>query len=65
MEALEKERLETERVRREKEEKKEARRRELEERRKAIGEKRARKQADSFLDGLGADLGAAEEKKED
>jgi hypothetical protein len=65
MEALEKERLETERVRKEKEEKKDARRREIEERRRAIGEKRARKQADSFLDGLGADLGAAEDKKED
>ncbi|KAH6678300.1 hypothetical protein B0J14DRAFT_474074 [Halenospora varia] len=53
MEALEKERLETERVRKEREEKKEARKREIEERRKAIGEKRAKKQADSFLDSLG------------
>ncbi|KUJ20564.1 uncharacterized protein LY89DRAFT_550176, partial [Mollisia scopiformis] len=52
MEALEKERLETERVRKEREAKKEKRRLEIEERRKAIGEKRARKQADSFLDGL-------------
>jgi hypothetical protein len=65
MEALERERVETERVRREKEEKKEARRKEIEERRRAIGEKRARKQADSFLDGLGADLGASEERKVD
>ena len=64
MEALEKERVETERVRKEKEERKEARRKEIEERRKAIGEKRAKKQADNFLDGLGVDLGAAEEEKE-
>ncbi|RDL42008.1 Uncharacterized protein BP5553_01987 [Venustampulla echinocandica] len=56
MEALEAERLETERVRKEREEKKEARKREIEERRRAIGEKRAKKQADSFLDGLNTDL---------
>ncbi|KAN0117606.1 protein of unknown function (DUF4078) domain containing protein [Hyaloscypha variabilis] len=64
MEALERNRVETERVRREKEEKKEARKKEIEERRRAIGEKRAKKQAESFLDGLGADLGATEEGKE-
>ncbi|CAG8980494.1 hypothetical protein HYALB_00013095 [Hymenoscyphus albidus] len=56
MESLEAERLETERKRREREEKKELRKREIEERRKAIGEKRARKQAESFLEGLGNDL---------
>lgn len=58
MEALEKERKETERIRREREERKEARRKEIELRRKEIGEKRSRKQADSFLEGLTADLGA-------
>ena len=58
MEALERERVETKRVRREKEGKKEARKRKIEERRRAIGEKRAKKQADSFLEGLGADLGS-------
>lgn len=65
MEALERERVETERLRREREEKKEARRREIEERRRAIGEKRARKQADSFLDGLGVDIGASERARGD
>jgi hypothetical protein len=65
MEALERERVETERLRREREEKKEARRREIEERRRAIGEKRARKQADSFLDGLGVDIGASEPARGD
>lgn len=53
MEALERERVETGRVRREREEKKEERRREIEERRRVLGEKRAKKQADVFLDGLG------------
>ncbi|KAG0649564.1 Coiled-coil domain-containing [Hyphodiscus hymeniophilus] len=57
MEALERERLETERMRMEREGKKEARKREIEERRKQIGEKRAKKQANSFLTGLEADLG--------
>ena len=57
MEALERERVDTERTRRERENKKEARKREIEERRRQIGEKRAKKQADSFLEGLGADLG--------
>ncbi|KAH8809954.1 hypothetical protein F5882DRAFT_391080 [Hyaloscypha sp. PMI_1271] len=65
MEALERERVETEKVRMEKEGKKEARRKEIEERRRAIGEKRAMKQAASFLDGLGADLGGAPEQKGD
>lgn len=63
MEALEQERLETERIRLEREEKKERRKKEIEERRKAIGEKRAKKQADSFLDGLGTDLGSPGEQK--
>lgn len=61
MEALEAERLETERKRKEREEKKEQRKREIEERRKAIGEKRAKKQAENFLDGLGADLNPSAE----
>ena len=61
MEALEKERLETERVRREREDKKEQRKREIEERRKQIGEKRARKQAESFLEGLGGEMGEKDE----
>jgi hypothetical protein len=56
MEALEKERLDTEKVRRERVEKTEARKREIEERRRAIGEKRAKKQADNFLDSLTPDL---------
>lgn len=63
MESLEKERLETERVRREREEKKQKRRADIEERRKIVGEKRARKQADSFLDGLSASF-ASNEKSE-
>lgn len=57
MESLERERLETERARKDREEKKEKRKKEIEERRRAIGEKRAKKQADSFLDGLSTDLG--------
>jgi hypothetical protein len=56
MEALEKERAETERIRVEREERKAKRRQEVEARRKEIGEKRAKKMADSFLDGLTADL---------
>ena len=58
MEALERERAETERMRVEREERKAKRRQEVEARRKEIGEKRAKKQADSFLDGLTADLAA-------
>ncbi|KAL8305742.1 hypothetical protein RB597_003537 [Gaeumannomyces tritici] len=64
MEALEAARAETERVRREREERArgrrdevERRRREIDERRKDVAERRAKKLADSFLDGLGADLG--------
>ncbi|KAI6379416.1 hypothetical protein MCOR25_002000 [Pyricularia grisea] len=66
MEGLEAERRETERVRAEREEKARARRedaerrrREIEERRREVGEKRAKKLAESFLDGLGMDLGAS------
>jgi hypothetical protein len=58
MEALERDRAETERMRVEREERKAKRRQEVEARRKEIGEKRAKKQADSFLDGLTADLAA-------
>jgi hypothetical protein len=64
MKALERERVETEMVRKEREEKKRKRMLEIEERRKAIGEKRARKQADTFLNGLGLDLGASEGRGE-
>ncbi|QSZ30185.1 hypothetical protein DSL72_004705 [Monilinia vaccinii-corymbosi] len=53
MENLERMRRETERGRREREEAKERRKREIEERRRVLGEKRAKKQADAFLDGLG------------
>jgi hypothetical protein len=52
MEALERERLETEKVRIEREQRKEERKREIEERRRAIGEKRAKKQANSFLESV-------------
>ena len=62
MEALKRERLETERIKLEREERKENRKREIEERRKAIGQKRAKKQADSFLDGLTANLGSTDER---
>ncbi|RFU35406.1 hypothetical protein B7463_g994, partial [Scytalidium lignicola] len=58
MEALEKERAETERLRKEREETKLLRKKEIEERRKAISKKRAKKQADAFLDGLTSDLGS-------
>ena len=60
LEALERERLETERMRQEKAERKEKRNKEIEERRKAIGEMRAKKQADNFLNGLTADLTSQE-----
>lgn len=56
MEALERERLETEKMRREREEKKEKRKIEIEERRKLVSEKRAKRQADSFLEGLTSEL---------
>ncbi|KAG9239444.1 hypothetical protein BJ875DRAFT_491520 [Amylocarpus encephaloides] len=57
MEGLKREREETERVRRERAERVEGRRKEIEERRRVVGEKRARKQAENFLEGLGKDLG--------
>lgn len=56
MEALGREREETERARREMGERKEKRRREVEERRRMIGEKRAEKRADGFLEGLSASM---------
>jgi len=49
MEALEKERLETERIRKEKEERKLVRKREIEERKKVIAERKGKAQADKFL----------------
>lgn len=58
MEALEMERAETERIMVEREERKAKRKQEVEARRREIGEKRAKKMADSFLDGLTADLAA-------
>ena len=61
MEALEKERLDTERVRREREDKKGQRKKDIEERRKQIGEKRAKKQAESFLEGLGGEMAEKDE----
>lgn len=68
MEALAAERAATEREREKKGEEREARKKEveerrrlIEERRRAAGEKRARKMADSFLEGLAADLDGGEE----
>ncbi|CZS89896.1 hypothetical protein WAI453_002882 [Rhynchosporium graminicola] len=63
MEALGREREQTENLRKEREQKKEKRKREIEERRKIIGDKRAKKRADSFLDGLSADMGFVKEKE--
>lgn len=65
--AAERERTEREREKREEEKgarraEMEERRRMIEERRKQVGEKRARKMADSFLDGLAADLGSGKEE---
>lgn len=54
--SLEEERLETQRRRKEKEEKKTQRLIQIEERRKIIRERRAKKQADSFLDNLDVQL---------
>ncbi|KAF9876005.1 hypothetical protein CkaCkLH20_06451 [Colletotrichum karsti] len=54
--SLEEERQRTEAARREREEKKEARRREIEQRRKDVEARRAKKLADSFLDGLASDM---------
>ncbi|GJD00888.1 hypothetical protein ColKHC_09713 [Colletotrichum higginsianum] len=53
---LEDERIRTETSRKERENKKEARRREVEQRRKDVEAKRAKKLADSFLDGLAAGM---------
>lgn len=67
---LEAERLTTERERRRKEEEKEERKREVEERRrlimqrrKEVGEKKAQKMAESFLDGLAADMGGDKQEE--
>ncbi|KAI1387444.1 uncharacterized protein F4822DRAFT_406496 [Hypoxylon trugodes] len=57
MQALEKERDNTEKVRRERDGAREARRREIEERRAKIGAKRAEKLAENFLDGLAGEFG--------
>ncbi|KAK0743255.1 hypothetical protein B0T18DRAFT_414833 [Schizothecium vesticola] len=57
MASLEAERARTEELKREREEKAAARRRDIEARRREIGERRAKKLADSFLDGLGMQLG--------
>lgn len=56
MEALAEDRRATEARHKERDEKKAARRREIEERRKAIESRKAKKMADSFLDGLTADI---------
>ncbi|KAI1337048.1 hypothetical protein F5Y15DRAFT_168432 [Xylariaceae sp. FL0016] len=56
MEGLAEERRRTERAREEREKEKERRKREIEERRRVIGAKRAQKMAESFLDGLGAEM---------
>jgi hypothetical protein len=56
MRALHAERAETERVRGAREAERERRKREIEERRRKIGEKRSKRMADDFLDGLGAEL---------
>ncbi|KAJ0160210.1 Uncharacterized protein CTA2_8373 [Colletotrichum tanaceti] len=53
---LQDERARTETSRKEREDKKEARRREVEQRRKDVEEKRAKRLADSFLDGLAAGM---------
>jgi hypothetical protein len=71
MASLEAERLNTEREREKREEDKERRRREVEERRRVIeqrrkelGQKKARRMADNFLDGLAADMGGEGEEEE-
>ncbi|KAK3316103.1 hypothetical protein B0H66DRAFT_518781 [Apodospora peruviana] len=56
MAALEAERVRTEQLRMEREEKVAARRKEIEERRQEIGKRKAKKLADSFLEGLGKDM---------
>ncbi|ETS74305.1 hypothetical protein PFICI_14171 [Pestalotiopsis fici W106-1] len=60
MKNLEQERENTERVRKEREAERERRKKEIEERRKKIGEKRSKRMADQFLEGLGAELAAAD-----
>lgn len=63
-ENLEMERAETERVRAEREQRLKDRKQEVERRRNAIRERRGKKQADDFLSGLGAELGAQPAKDE-
>lgn len=57
MDALEKERLQTERAKVQREQKKQERKRELEERKRQILEQKGKRQADRFLDELGAGVG--------
>lgn len=56
MEALEKQRMETQKIRADKAEKINKRREEIEKRRKEVREKRAQKEADGFLESLGGEL---------
>ncbi|KAH7359139.1 hypothetical protein B0T11DRAFT_112562 [Plectosphaerella cucumerina] len=60
MTSLEEERARTEARRREQDDAKAARRKEIEDRRRDLEARRAKKMADSFLDGLAADLGTKE-----
>ncbi|KAH6682390.1 hypothetical protein F5X68DRAFT_263356 [Plectosphaerella plurivora] len=60
MTSLEEERQRTDARRREQDDVKAARRKEIEDRRRDLEARRAKKMADSFLDGLAADLGAKE-----
>lgn len=64
MENLEKDRLETERKRDEREQRIKQRKDEVERRRREITERRGKKQADNFLDDLGAELGAGNKHDE-
>lgn len=57
MDALEADRLETEKIRKEREEKQQQRRREIEERKKLIAQQRSKAQADKFLNELEFDVG--------
>ncbi|ROT34913.1 hypothetical protein SODALDRAFT_284937 [Sodiomyces alkalinus F11] len=66
MRSLDEERRRTEDKRGELDHRKAARRREIEERRRNLEERRAKRMADSFLDGLAADIGSREnETRED
>lgn len=63
MRSLDEERRRTEDKRAEIDHRKAARRREIEERRRNLEERRAKKMADSFLDGLAADIGSTEREE--